>query len=164
MSNNIYILIICYVSEIAKYKNMNLLAQNILSSFRVIADKNKKKLNVVDIISSVNRTKCITALKKMAQYLNEPDNKGIVYYFGHGDQVRDLNGDEEDVMDEKWTTQNILDDELSIIFSNICNSSALYLFSDSCSSGSMIDKKLNNKNWITISSANDKQDRGKGSS
>lgn len=156
--SNIYILIICYVPEIAKYKNMDILANEILSSFKMIANKNNKKINVVDIITSVNRNKCISGLNKMAKYLNEPDNKGIVYYFGHGCQVKDRNGDEDDGMDEKWATQNILDDELSYIFNNINKTSVLYMFSDSCSSGSMIDKKLNNKNWVTISSANDKQD------
>jgi hypothetical protein len=137
---------------------MKRLANNILSSFNSIVNKNNKKLNVIDIITCVNRNKCIKGMKRMAKYLNNPDNKGIVYYFGHGDQVRDRNGDEQDGMDEKWVTQNILDDEISYIFNNIHNKSVLYLFSDSCSSGSMIDKKLNNKNWVTFSSSNDKQD------
>lgn len=154
----LYILIICYVPEIARHKNMNKLANNILSGFSKIADKNNKKINIIDIITCVSRNRCISGLKKMEKYLESPNNKGYVYYFGHGDQVRDRNGDEEDGKDEKWVTQNILDDEISYIFNNIHNKSVLYLFSDSCSSGSMIDRKLNNKNWVTFSSSNDRQD------
>jgi hypothetical protein len=134
---------------------MKYLANTIFESFKSIVNK---KLNIVNIITCINRNKCINGLKKMAHHLSKPDNKGIVYYFGHGDQVRDRNGDETDGMDEKWVTQNILDDEISTIFNYIHNKSVLYLFSDSCSSGSMIDKKINNKNWVTFSSSNDKQD------
>ena len=155
---SIYILIICYVPEIAKHSNMSHIANNILTAFNNIVKKNKKNLCVIDIVTCVSRNKCINDLKKMANRLKNPNNKGIVYYFGHGDQVRDRNGDEEDGMDEKWVTQNILDDEISYIFNKIHNDSVLYLFSDSCSSGSMIDKKLNKKNWVTFSSCNDRQD------
>lgn len=155
---SIYILIICYVPEIAKNNNMKYLSDSIYLAFKNIIVKNNKTLEKIDIITCVSRNKCINGLKKMANHLCNPENKGIVYYFGHGDQVRDRNGDEPDGMDEKWVTQNILDDELSLIFNSIHNKSVLYLFSDSCSSGSMIDKKLNNKNWITFSSCNDRQD------
>jgi len=153
-----FILIICFVPEIARHTNMKHMACNILSEFENIVKRNNKKLNIVDMVACVNRKKCIKGLNKMANHLSNPNNKGIVYYFGHGDQIRDRNGDEADGMDEKWTTQNILDDEISYIFNKIHKKSVLYLFSDSCSSGSMIDKKLNNKNWVTFSSCNDRQD------
>ena len=99
----------------------------------------------------------MAALGAVASHLELPDAKAIVYYYGHGDQVRDTSGDEADGMDEAWTTQGILDDELSAIFSRIHDSSRLYLFSDSCSSGSMMDT-TNRRPWVAIGSARDSQD------
>jgi hypothetical protein len=50
-----------------------------------------------------------------------------------------------------------VDDELSALFSRIHDSSRLYLFSDSCSSGSMLDT-TNGRPWVAIGSASDTQD------
>jgi len=160
--NKIKVLIICYVPELVaskEYKDpMTAISEKILSRFKASSQKNGRDIDVLDIIKCSDRTRTIKGLNGIADYLSKPNNKAIVYYYGHGDQVKDLNGDEDDGMDEKWVTQNILDDELSAIFSKIHDNSRLYLFSDSCSSGSMIDVKLNKRPWVTISSANDKQD------
>jgi len=122
-----------------------------------LLEKNNHEIECVKI-TYINREKIITEMKNIADFLEKPNNKSIIYYFGHGDQVLDLNNDEIDGKDEIWKTQNILDDEISEIFKNIDNKSRLYLFSDSCSSGWMIDKKINDKPWITVSSCNDFQD------
>jgi len=151
--NKIYILIICDLPEIANYKDMNIMGYEILSSFKIIATKNNKKLNVIDIISDRCINKCINGLKKMAKYLNESGNKGIVYYYGHSLHVKNLNGD--DGMGDEHTPQNISDVNLSHIFNTIHPSSVLYMFIDSLSSSQIIDLKLNDRNWVTISSAND---------
>jgi len=143
MSYNIYILIICYLSESATYTDMNTLGYEILSSFKIIANKNNKKINVVDIISSVSSTKCLDGLKKMAKYLNEPANKGIVYHYDHRDDHRD--DYRNDHWDEKRTSIDI-----SNIFNNIDRKSALYIFNDSRSDGLTLDKKINNQNWTII--------------
>ena len=145
MSNNIYILIICYLPEIATYKDMNSLGYEILSSFKISANKNNKKINVIDIISCACTTKCLDSLKKMAKYLNEPANSGIVYYYDHRD-------------DEKRTTTDISNVELSHIFDMIDRMSVLYMFNDSYYSDLMIDKKINDRNWITIGSARNRPD------
>lgn len=139
MSSNIYILIICYLPELIRYRDINSLGYEILSSFKIIVNKNNKKLKIVDIISCADKKKCITGLKKMAGYLHHPMNRGIVYYFGHSD-----------------TTPRILNDAISHIFNTIHPSSILYIFSDSCSHPT-IDLKLNNQNWVIISGANDKK-------
>jgi hypothetical protein len=151
------LLIICYVPEIASRNNKAM--QNISSKVEkaFVKASNNKEIIVVKILER-NRELVIKNLKDIVQQLSKPNQKAIIYYYGHGDQVRDISGDEKDGKDEIWQTQGIIDDEISKIFSSIHDSSTLYLFSDSCSSGSMIDKYYNKKDWVTISSANDKQD------
>lgn len=149
------VLIICYVPEIAK--EMNRISKYVEESFKKFIEKNKKTYSIKTIVEK-NRNKTLDGLNLMARFLANQNKVGFVYYFGHGDQVIDLDGDELDGMDEKWVTQDILDDEISKIFLPINEMSSLYLFSDSCSSGSMIDQAWNRKNWVTISSANDRQD------
>jgi hypothetical protein len=155
MDKEVMVLIICFVPEIAK--EMNRVSKYVEESFKKFIEKNKKTHSIISIVEK-NRTKTLDGLNLMARFLTNPNKVGFVYYFGHGDQVKDLDGDEIDRMDEKWVTQNILDDEISKIFLPINEMSRLYLFSDSCSSGSMIDQAWNRKNWVTISSANDRQD------
>lgn len=150
------LLIICYVPELAFHDNMKTISDKIYNAFTHHASKNNIKLDVVKILQK-NRNIVINEIKKIAEYLEQPDHKGIIYYYGHGAQIRDTSGDEKDGLDEMWSTQNIVDDELTNLFKNIHKSSYLFLFSDSCSSGSMIDNN-NTKNWITISSSNDNQD------
>lgn len=151
------ILIICYVPEIVSHNNKSMkdISTKVENAFKRASKY--QSLNIEKILER-NRNLVIKKLKEIAQELSNPNKKAIVYYYGHGDQIRDKSGDEKDGKDEIWQTQGIIDDEISKIFANIHDSSILYLFSDSCSSGSMIDEYYNKKNWVTISSANDKQD------
>ena len=111
----------------------------------------------VEVITRRDRGACMAALGAVASHLELPDAKAIVYYYGHGDKCRDTSADEADGMDEVWSTQGIVDDELSALFLRIHDSSRLYLFSDSCSSGSMLDA-TNGRPWVAIGSASDSQD------
>jgi hypothetical protein len=151
------LLIICYVPEIGDKNNeaMKNIAIKIENAFKKASGQTE--LCIVKILDR-NRNLVIKNLEEIADELSEPNKKAILYYYGHGDQLRDTSGDEKDGKDEIWQTQGIIDDEISKIFSNIHDSSSLYLFSDSCSSGSMIDEYYNKKDWVTISSCNDKQD------
>jgi hypothetical protein len=110
----------------------------------------------------VSRREVLNALKEVANFLKH-DGKRIafIYYYGHGNQVKDYNGDESDGKDEYWALYgggNVLDDEISEIFKHIPKHSKLILWSDSCSSGTMIDRPLNSANWITYTSCRDCQD------
>tara|TARA_B110000908_G_C10224755_1_gene437325 strand:+ start:1165 stop:1806 length:642 start_codon:yes stop_codon:yes gene_type:complete len=150
------LLIICYVPEIACKNNdsMKYISTKVEEAFLKASNS---PLDTVKILE-INRSLVIENLKEIAQDLSNPNKKAIIYYYGHGDQIRDRSGDEKDGKDEIWQTQRIIDDEISKIFANIHDSSTLYLFSDSCSSGSMIDEYYNKKDWVTLSSANDRQD------
>ncbi|VBB18304.1 metacaspase-like, partial [Yasminevirus sp. GU-2018] len=155
------LLIVCYVPEISDNKSV---CSKIKSTFIDVANKHGACIELIDEITTRDEQRVRSSLKRMADYLYVQNRKGIIYYFGHGDQVGDRNGDErrdsngQDAgFDEIWRTQNILDDEITSIFQVINSRSYLFLFSDSCSSGSMIDDN-NSKNWTTLSSSNDKQD------
>ena len=151
------LLIICYVPEIACRNNQSMKDISTKVEEAFLKASNSVTLDVVKILET-NRGLVIKNLKEIAQELTNPNKKAIVYYYGHGDQITDTSGDEKDGKDEIWQTQGIIDDEISKIFANIHDTSTLYLFSDSCSSGSMIDEYYNKKDWVTISSANDRQD------
>jgi hypothetical protein len=83
-------------------------------------------------------------LAALQQLVREAGPSDVVYvhYSGHGSQVQDLNGDEEDGLDETIVPQDgrtpnvpdILDDELDAIFSKLHAGSALIVL-DSCHSG-----------------------------
>lgn len=69
-------------------------------------------------------------------------DKAIVYYSGHGLQVKDNNGDEEDGNDEAVYTGNevyVRDDDLRSIFQLAVAGVKLLVVFDCCHSGSMLD-------------------------
>jgi hypothetical protein len=100
-------------------------------------------------------------LEECNEYLSHKNRRAIIYYNGHGGQTKDLNGDEEDGMDEFWELakgKRMIDDEISEIFSDISEKSFLIMINDNCSSGTMIDKALNDRPWVCLSSCQDHQD------
>jgi hypothetical protein len=108
--------------------------------------------------NEVNYHNVKKALTQCADYLQTPGRKAMIFYHGHGDQTPDKNGDEDDGMDEYWKLMGggrMLDDEISAIFNNISDDSYFILVNDNCSSGTMIDKKLNDKPWVCLSSCQD---------
>jgi hypothetical protein len=149
------VLLICHVPEMAA--TMGATASAVREAFDAACRAHGHTPHF-DVITRRDHDACVRALGAVADHLALPNARAVVYYYGHGDQVRDTSGDEADGMDEAWTTQGILDDELSAIFSRIHDSSRLYLFSDSCSSGSMVDASTNGRPWVAIGSARDTQD------
>jgi hypothetical protein len=63
----------------------------------------------------------------------------LLTYAGHGGQVTDVDGDEEDGKDETWCLYDgqFLDDELAILWSHFKEGVRVLLISDSCHSGSV---------------------------
>jgi hypothetical protein len=87
------------------------------------------------------RAGILAALQQLVREAG-PNDVVYVHYSGHGSQVQDLNGDEEDGLDETLVPQDgrtanvpdILDDELDAIFSKLRAGGALIVL-DSCHSG-----------------------------
>ena len=83
-------------------------------------------------------------LHALRQLVNEsgPNDTVVFHYSGHGSQVQDLNGDEQDGLDETLVpydgrtpgVPDIVDDELDAIFAKLRTSSALIVL-DACHSG-----------------------------
>ena len=124
--------------------------------------KNRTKLVYSELIGrEINHISVKKKLMHVANYLKEPNRKAMIYYNGHGNQTRDTNSDEADGKDEYWSLMGggiMLDDEISLIFNSINEDSFLFMVSDCCSSGTMIDRSLNNRPWILLSSSQDNQD------
>lgn len=64
----------------------------------------------------------------------------FISYSGHGGQVPDFNGDEEDGVDETWCLfdRQLIDDEQYMLWSKFKSGVRVLVISDSCHSGSVI--------------------------
>jgi len=73
-----------------------------------------------------------------------PENGILVLsYSGHGGQLDDLNGDEDDEKDETWCLYDgqLVDDELAQLWTKFRKGVRIVVFSDSCHSGTMVKFK-----------------------
>ena len=63
----------------------------------------------------------------------------LISYSGHGGQVDDTNGDEQDSLDETWVCfdRQVVDDELAQMWSQFAGGVRVLVVSDSCHSGSV---------------------------
>ncbi len=90
---------------------------------------------------AATRAAILSALRQMVSE-SGPNDMVVFHYSGHGSQVQDLNGDEEDGLDETlvpWDGRtrgvpDIVDDELDAIFAKLRTNNALIIL-DSCHSG-----------------------------
>jgi len=69
----------------------------------------------------------------------ESGDELFLTYSGHGGQVPDTNGDEQDQQDETWVLydRQLVDDELYDLWSQFAAGTRILVFSDSCHSGSV---------------------------
>jgi len=63
----------------------------------------------------------------------------LLSYSGHGGQVEDCNGDEDDTQDETWVLYDrmLIDDELYSLWSQFVSGVRIFVLSDSCHSGTV---------------------------
>jgi metacaspase-1 len=69
----------------------------------------------------------------------ESGDELFLTYSGHGGQVPDANGDEQDQQDETWVLydRQLIDDELYDLWSQFAAGTRILVFSDSCHSGTV---------------------------
>lgn len=76
----------------------------------------------------------------------------LVSYSGHGGQVQDVNGDEDDGMDETWCLFDgqLIDDELAVMWADFASGVRVFVISDSCHSGSVTKAVPNTDNLLDM--------------
>ncbi len=90
------------------------------------------------LTSQATRDSVIRSTKNAAEALKKGDIF-LISYSGHGGQVQDVNGDEEDDIDETWCLYDgqLLDDELFLLWSEFIPEVRILVLSDSCHSGTV---------------------------
>jgi hypothetical protein len=90
------------------------------------------------IRADATRDTVISAISKAAVQLKENDIF-VISYSGHGGQLPDLNSDEDDGLDETWCLFDgqLVDDELSSLWSKFKKGVRILVISDSCHSGTI---------------------------
>jgi hypothetical protein len=85
------------------------------------------------------RANVLKNLRSASRQLNAGDYL-LLTYSGHGGQVPDMNGDEDDSVDETWCLFDgqLIDDELSAVFGEFKKGVRIFVLSDSCHSGTVV--------------------------
>ncbi len=80
-----------------------------------------------------------STVKQIAKQLNDGDFF-LLSYSGHGGTIPDVDGDEDDLVDETWCLYDgeLLDDELNILWAEFKAGVRILVLSDSCHSGTML--------------------------
>jgi len=80
-----------------------------------------------------------SSIRDIAKQLKN-DDFFLLSYSGHGGTIPDVDGDEEDLVDETWCLFDgqLLDDELNILWAGFDAGVRLLVISDSCHSGTML--------------------------
>ena len=83
-------------------------------------------------------TAVLSALDSLAHTAVDGDI-AFISFSGHGGQIRDNTGDEDDGLDETWCLydRQVLDDELYLKWSQFCAGVRIVVLSDSCHSGTV---------------------------
>lgn len=91
------------------------------------------------LTKSANRGAVIQAIQSSAESLVAGDIF-MLSYSGHGGQLPDLNGDEDDGEDETWCLFDgeLVDDELYAALAAFATGVRVLVFSDSCHSGTVV--------------------------
>ena len=108
-----------------------------------------------------------TFLNYLDKFLQNTTKDLVFYYVGHGTQVKDIHGDEDDGYDEAFVFDdgNVIDDELvDHLINNKREGMKLILVTDACHSGSIWDIQGGNvngrklpSNVVSVSAASDRQ-------
>lgn len=97
----------------------------------------------VMLTSDATRGAVTDALSNAAKALQAGDHL-VLFYSGHGGQLPDQNGDEDDGLDETWCLYDgqFVDDELYVALSAFKPGVRIFVMSDSCHSGTVLKTAL----------------------
>lgn len=140
-----------------------------------IPDDNITTLIGNDVTLQNVKTTIYDKVVNIVNHTDNVDNKLYIYMNGHGNQVDDINNDENALVLESETTKdlqdevyqlpdgNLVDDDLTTIINEASktgpNKLFVVLISDHCSSGSMLDNNIKlNFDFVTYGSCYDNAD------
>ena len=91
------------------------------------------------LTAAATRANTLSAIRKAARALNRGD-LFFISYSGHGGQVEDVSGEEDDKLDETWCLFDgqLIDDELYFELSRFREGVRILVLSDSCHSGTAV--------------------------
>ncbi len=100
--------------------------------------KSRKMKSTVLLTKKATRTNVLSAIRAAAKSLQGGD-LFFLSYSGHGGQVPDVSGDEDDKQDETWCLYDgqLIDDELYFELNRFSKGVRLLVLSDSCHSGTV---------------------------
>jgi hypothetical protein len=102
-----------------------------------VAKSRGMKSNVL-LTKNATRPKALAAMRQASSQLESGD-LFFLTYSGHGGQIPDVTGEEEDKKDETWCLYDgqLIDDELYLELSGFASGVRVLVFSDSCHSGTV---------------------------
>lgn len=108
-----------------------------------------KKISVL-FTEQATRQRVLDSLKSIAEKAKNKNDLIIFYFTGHGDRLKDVNGDEADGKDEVLVCYDelLLDDDLNRIWVTINPKVRILMMVDACHSGTtykMLDHRVNFK-------------------
>lgn len=127
---------------------------------KIMTDEFKVPKNQITELFSEKYTSSniLAGLIKLGNELKEPGKTGIIYFAGHGTQIRDTNGDEKDGMDEALQTDDhrlVTDDQITqCLAKTVHPTNRVILIADTCHSPSF-DTSSSTQNWVSIKAAQD---------
>ncbi|MFN7896349.1 MAG: caspase family protein [Cyanobacteriota bacterium] len=112
----------------------------------------KKGFDIYKLLNEQATSKSI--LKNINDAASSLDNGNLFVFFfsGHGDQVKDENGDENDSMDEALAAydRRIIDDELPPLWAKFRPGVRILMISDTCNSGTIFRGQTRRSDEFTL--------------
>lgn len=95
------------------------------------------------LTKKATRAKVLAAIRSASKTLQSGDLL-FVTYSGHGGQIPDVTGEEDDKLDETWCLYDgeLIDDEVFLELSRFAAGVRVLVFSDSCHSGTVVRARI----------------------
>ncbi len=123
------------------------------TDIRVLADSVGFKSDII-LSREATRENVIAAIENAASNLRSGDIF-LLYYSGHGGQLPDLDGDEDDGVDETWCLFNgqLMDDQIKQMWTKFEEDVRVFMISDSCHSGTVakVIHEVESRRWRIVS-------------
>ena len=112
----------------------------------------------------ISNTTKTNAMKIIIKLISSKGKDIVFFYSGHGDYVQDMDGDEDDCVDEAFSFQDneyLIDDEFRDMVNTYLECNKFICISNTCHSGTIYDvERINEdkrKRMICVSSCKDEQ-------